>query len=324
MTPRHILVALLSFFAACLSGGVVAQSWPEKPVRIVVPFPPGGVPDILARIIADKLKTSLSQPILVENRGGAAGNIGIDAVAKSAPDGYTFGVGSSGTHGIHPTLYKNLPFDPVKDFEAVSLLAIVPNVLVVTDKFPARSLAEFIDYARKNPGKINYGSIGNGSSQHLAGTQFESAAGVKMNHIPYKAVPQVVTDLISGQIDCMFQLVPNITRQIKAGQVRAIGVTTSFRSPALPEVPTIQELGVAGYDTAGWFGVVAPRSTPKAIVERFDREIQAALASPDVHKRITEYGVEPKSLGTDKFAEFIKTEVKRWESIVRSSGAQVD
>ncbi len=320
MKLRYLLPLLLATLAAPLH----AQQWPDRPVRIVVPFPAAGVPDILARIVSERLKDRLNQPVIVENKGGAAGNIGADTVAKAAPDGYTFLVGSSGTHAIHATLYKSLPFDPIKDFEPVTLLAIVPNVLVVTNKFPAASLNEFIAYARANPGKINYGSIGNGSSQHLAGTQFETATGVKMTHVPYKAVPQVVADLMSGQIDVMFQLVPNIARQVKDGQVRAIALTTKGRSAALPGVPTMDELGLKGFDTAGWFGVLAPKDTPRPIVERMSEEIRAIMALPEVQDRVAKYGAEATTMTPARFGAFIAGEIDRWRSIVNASGARID
>jgi tripartite-type tricarboxylate transporter receptor subunit TctC len=321
---RVFCSSLLVCVATLCSAAVHAQSWPERPVRIIVPFPPGGVPDVLARQIGERLKGVFGQSFIVENRGGAGGNIGTEAAAKAAPDGYTLLVGSSGPIAINPTLYKSLPFDPVNDFEAVTLLAIVPNVLVVTNSFPAKSVAELIEYARRNPGKINYGSIGNGSSQHLAGTQFEVATGVALTHVPYKSVPQVVTDLMSGQIECMFQLVPNIARQVRNGQVRAVAVTTAFRSRALPDVPTMAEAGVANYDTAGWFGLLAPRGTPRPIVDRLDSEIRAILARPDVRAWLTEYGVEPNTMDSKEFARFIKAEAGRWPPIVKSSGAQID
>lgn len=316
------VAAIVMAFTAVVS--VAEEPWPTKPVRIVVPFPAGGVPDVLARIISDKLTQIHGKPFIVDNRGGAAGNIGTELVAKSIPDGYTFLIGSSGTHAINPALYREVPYDPVRDFSAISLLAIVPNVLVVTNKFPASSVKEFIAYARANPGKINYGSIGNGSSQHLAGTQFESATGVKMTHIPYKAVPQVVTDLISGQIDAMFQLVPNIVRQVKAGQVRALGMTTKKRSLALPGVPTIAESGVPNYDTAGWFGLFAPKGTPQAVIDTLSKDVKSILSAPDINQKLIELGAEPEPSDPAEFAAFVDRELDRWRTIVRASGATVD
>lgn len=304
--------------------GAAEDAWPSKPVRFIVPFQAGGVPDVLGRIVAEKLTQLHGQSFILDNRVGAAGNIGTELAAKSAPDGYTFLIGSSGTHAINPVLYRKVAFDPVRDFSAVSLLAIVPNVLVVTNKFPASTVKEFIAYARANPGKINYGSIGNGSSQHLAATQFETATGVKLTHVPYKSVPQVVTDLMSGQIDSMFQLVPNIVRQVQAGQVRALGVTTGKRLPSLAGVPTIAESGVPGFDTAGWFGLFAPKGTPQGIIDTLSREVKTILSAPEIKQRLVDLGAEPDPMNPAEFTAFVATEIDRWRVIVRASGATVD
>lgn len=323
---NRIIAYVLAVVAMTLTMAVGAadEPWPNKPVRFVVPFAAGGVPDVLGRIVADKLTQIHGKPFILDNRAGAAGNIGTELAAKSNPDGYTFLIGSSGTHAINPTLYREISYDPIRDFSPISLLAVVPNVLVVTNKFPASSVTEFIVYARTNPGKINYGSIGNGSSQHLAATQFESATGVKMTHIPYKSVPQVVTDLISGQIDTMFQLVPNIVRQVKAGQVRALGVTTKKRSLALPGVPTIAESGVPNYDTAGWFGLFAPKGTPQAVIDTLSKNVRSILSAPEVKQKLIELGAEPEPSDPAEFATFVAAELHRWRAIVQSSGATVD
>jgi tripartite-type tricarboxylate transporter receptor subunit TctC len=316
---------LVSFFLALLSMASHAQQgWPDRPVKIIVPFPAGGVPDLLARVIADKLRVTLNQPIIVENRGGAGGNIGTDAVAKASPDGYTLMVSASGPLAINPSLYRSLPFNPITDFEPITLLAMVPNVLVVRKEFPATSVKEFIEYAKKNPGRINYGSIGNGSSQHLAATQFESATGTRMTHIPYRAAPQAVADLVGGQIDCMYQLVPNIAQQVKSGHVRALAVTTKTRSRALPDVPSMAEVGVRDYDTAGWFGLLAPSGTPRPIVDRVNKEVRAILADPAVDAKLTQAGAETTTMDPDEFRKFIGVEIERWREIVKSSGAKID
>ncbi len=318
------LVAAVFMLVGVVSQHCHAQTWPDRPIRVIVPFAAGGVPDVLARIISENLRGSVGQPIVVENRAGAGGNVGTEAAARAPADGYTFVLSAAGPLAINPSLYKSLPFDPTSDFEPISLLAMVPNVLVVTDSFPAHSLAQFIAYAKSNPGRINYGSIGNGSSQHLAATQFEAATGTRMVHVPYRSVPQAVTDLISGQIECMFQLVPNIAEQIKAGQVRALGVTTANRSAALPDVPTMKELGVKDYDTAGWFGLLAPRGTPPEVTERFGNEVRALFRQADVQQQIRRYGAEPTTTTPEEFRDFIKSEIDRWREIVRMSGAQVE
>lgn len=322
---RGVVLGIAVAAIGCAADASAAEeAWPNRPVRIVIPFAAGGVPDVLGRIVADRLTQIHRQPFILDNRAGAAGNIGTELVAKSAPDGYTLLVGSAGTHGINPALYRQIAFDPVRDFAPISMLAIVPNVLVVTSKFPASNVREFIAYARANPGKINYGSIGNGSSQHLAATQFEAATGVKMTHIPYKVVPQVVTDLIGGQIDAMFQLVPNIVRQVKAGQVRALGVTTGKRSLAMADVPTIAESGVPNFDTAGWFGLFAPKGTPHAVIDTLSRQVKAILSAPDINSRLVDIGAEPEASDPAEFAAFVAAELGRWRAIVRSSGATVD
>lgn len=326
MFTRHFIIRRFALFLLALSPlATHAQAaWPDRPIRFIVPFPAGGVPDLLARVLSDKLRATLNQPVIVENRGGAGGNIGTDAVAKATPDGYTFVVSASGPLAINPSLYRSLPFNPLTDFEPVTLLAMVPNVLVVRPGFPANSVKEFIEYAQKNPGRINYGSIGNGSSQHLAATQFEAATGIKMTHVPYRAAPQAVTDLVGGQIDCMFQLVPNIAQQIKSGQVRALAVTTKTRSRALPDSPTMAEVGVRDYDTAGWFGLLAPASTPRLIVDRLNKEVRAILADPAINDRLTQAGAETSTMTPDEFRKFISMEINRWRDIVRSSGAKLD
>ena len=323
--PIRQMVALLAVLTTAVSPAVAqTPTWPDRPVRIIVPFPPGGVPDVLARLLSEKLRPALGQPLVVENRGGVGGNIGTEVVARAPADGYTLTVTASGPLAINPTLYKSLAFDPIADFEPITLLAVVPNVLVVADRFPADSVAKFIEYARNNPGRINYGSIGNGSSQHLAATQFEAVTGIRMTHVPYRAAPQAVADLVGGQIDCMFQLVPNIAQQIKSGQVRALGVTTAKRSQALPEVPTMAELGIKNYDTAGWFGLLAPRGTPRTIVERLNKEVQSLLNESEIRQRIVQYGAEPTTTTPEEFGRFIEAEIGRWRTVVRNSGAKVD
>lgn len=317
--------ALLAGAAALAAGPAAAQSdWPSKPIRFIVPFPPGGASDILGRLMAQRLSDVLGQRVVIENRGGANGNIGSEAAAKSPADGYTFLVITSGTHAINVSLYRSMPFDPVRDFDPVVGFATVPNILVVRNGLPVRSVAEFIEHVRARPGQVNYGSIGNGSSQHLAGAQFEMVTGVRMQHVPYRGAPQAIAEMLNETLDCMFQLVPNIVEQVKAGRVRALAVTSARRSSALPEVPTMAEAGVANYETAGWFGLVAPRGTPPAIVQRVARESAAILNSAELQQRLTEIGAEPMPIGPDELRAFIAAEIPRWREIVRASGAQLD
>ncbi len=299
-------------------------AWPERPVRFVVPFPPGSISDAVARLVADKLLPVLGQRVVVENRGGAAGNIGTAYVAHEAADGYTFVIASSGTHGSNPPLYRNVGYDPVKDFAPVIGMIRVPNVLVVRNALPVHSVAEFIAYARAQDGKLTYGSIGNGSSQHLAGTQFEQVADVHMTHVPYRAVPPLLLDMQSDRLDASFQLVPNVIEQVKGGLIRALAVTVNHRVPALAQVPTMAEAGLQGYETAGWFGLLAPAATPAPIIQRLHQACAAILAAPEMQARLASLGTEPMPLGPEEFAAFIASELPRWAEIVRRSGAVVD
>jgi tripartite-type tricarboxylate transporter receptor subunit TctC len=323
---RRVALVTLALAAAALvlPRPGLAQDWPSRPVRLVVPFPPGSISDALARMVTDRLAGPLGQRFVIDNRGGAAGNIGTEHVARSEPDGYTFGVASSGTHAANLALYRSVGYDPERDFVPVSGLVVVPNVLVVRPSLGTETVAAFIAAARARPGEITYGSIGNGSSQHLAGTQFEQLAGVKLTHVPYRAVPPLLLDLNAGRLDASFQLVPNVVEQVRSGQLRALAVATPARLPALPGVPTMAEAGVPGFETAGWFGVVAPRGTPDAIVERLAREIAAVLGTAEVRDRLAAMGAAPMPLGPAAFRAFIAAEVPRWREIVRASGAQLD
>lgn len=311
------LALLLSFAAA-------AQDYPNKPVRLVVPFPTGSISDALGRIVADRLGAALGQNVLVENKGGAGGNIGSETVARAAPDGYTLVLGAAGPHSINEHLYKQLGFDPHKDFAPIALLVIVPNILVVNNDLPARDVRGFIDYAKANPGRIAYGSIGNGSSQHLAGTQFESATGVKLTHVPYRGAPPAIADLLKGDIQAMFQLVPNIAGQVKAGQVRALAVTSATRSSTLPDVPTMKEAGVPDYETAGWFGLLAPAGTPQPILGKLAAETARIMKSPEIQAKMVELGCITVDSGPAHFDTFITDERAKWKEIVKASGAQLD
>jgi len=313
-----------ALFLLVLAAPAAAEDWPSRQVRLVVPFPPGSISDALARMVADRVAEPLGQRLVIDNRGGAGGNIGTEHVARSEPDGYTFGLASSGTHAANRALYRKLSFDPQRDFEPVAGLVRVPNMLVVRNGLPARTVQEFIALARARPGEVTYGSIGNGSSQHLAGTQFEQLAGVRLTHVPYRAVPPVLMDMQSDRLDASFQLVPNVVEQVRAGQLRPLGVATPARLPALPEVPTMGEAGVQGYETAGWFGIVAPRGTPAAAVDRLSREAIAALDAADMRERLAGMGVEPMPLPPAEFRSFIAAELPRWAAIVKASGAQLD
>jgi len=321
---RRALTTLAAAAALGLPGAARAEAWPDRPVRLVVPFPPGSISDALARLVTERLATPLGQRFVIDNRGGAAGGIGTEHVARSDPDGYTFGLASSGTHAANLALYRNIAYDPVRDFTAVAGLVTVPNILVVRPSLGVGTVAAFIALARAKPGEITYGSIGNGSSQHLAGTQFEQLAQVKLTHVPYRAVPPILLDMGAGRLDASFQLVPNVVEQVRSGSLRALAVATPARLPALPDVPTMTEAGLAGFETAGWFGVVAPHGTPQPIVRRLAAEIGAVLATAELRERFAAIGASPLPLGPDAFAAFIAAEVPRWRAIVQASGAQLD
>jgi tripartite-type tricarboxylate transporter receptor subunit TctC len=308
-----------------LAGAAQAQEgWPDRPLRFVVPFPPGSISDAVARLVADRLAAPLGQRVVVENRGGAGGNIGAAYVAREPADGYTFLIASSGTHGANPALYRQPGYDAVKDFTPVIGLIRVPNILVVRNSLPVRSVAEFIARARAHPGELTHGSIGNGSSQHLAGAQFEQVTGARLTHVPYRAVPPLLLDMQSDRLDASFQLVPNIIETVKAGQVRALAVTVNQRVPALPEVPTMAEQGVEGYETAGWFGLLAPAGTPQPIIEKLAGAMKAALADPEVRARIAADGAEVQSMTPAEYAADIDREEREWGKVVKESGAKAD
>jgi len=324
LTRRNLAALLIAGSASLLSGNAAAEAWPVRPVKVIVPFPAGGVPDLLARVLGEKLAARFGQPFVVENRSGAGGNIGTEFAAKASPDGHVLLINASGPMVINPSLYPTLPFDPGKDFAPISLLATVPNVLVVSRKFPAGDVKGFIAHAKKHPGHVTYGSIGNGSSQHLAATQFETATGIRMTHVPYRAANQAVADLVGGQIDSMYQLVPNILAQIHSGHVRALAVTTRERSAVLPAVPTMAELGVKDYDSEGWFGMFAPHKTPPEVVKQLNEAVREVLADSTVRKNLLDKGLVPQTNSPEEFGTFIERETVRWRRTVQESGAKID
>src|SRR5512144_2335881 len=286
---RFAFGLLVAGFAA----GAWAQDYPTKPIRIVVPFPPGGATDLLARAVAQRLTEKWGQAVLVDNRPGAGGNIGSELVAKSAPDGYTLEMGTVGTHSINASLYAKMPYDHVKDFVPIILVAGVPNVLVVNPALPVNSVQELVAYAKANPGKLNFASSGNGTSIHLSGELFKVMAGVQMTHVPYKGSAPALQDLIGGQVQLMFDNLPPSLPQIKAGKLRALAVTTATRSPALPDLPTIAESGLPGFEASSWFGIVAPAGTPPAIVAKLNAEVAKWLASPEAQEKLLALGANP-------------------------------
>jgi len=301
-----------------------AQAWPSKPIKYVVPFAAGGTTDILARTISEKLSVALGQPVVVENKPGAGGGLGAAEVAKAAPDGYTIMGGTISTHAINASLYKNLPYDPVRDFAAITLIARVPNMLVINNDIPAKDVAELIALMKANPGKWSFASSGNGTSQHLSGELFKGMAGVDMQHIPYKGSPPALTDVMGGQVTMTFDNITTAWPLARGGKLRALAVTTAKRSPVSPEVPTLAESGLPGYEIGSWQGVFAPAGTPPEIVKRLNTEIVKIINSPDVQKKLLELGAEPVANSPEEFTALVKTEVVKWGDVVKKSGAKVD
>jgi tripartite-type tricarboxylate transporter receptor subunit TctC len=330
LTRRQLLAATAATVTAGLALPLRAQgAWPTKPVRIVVPFAPGGTTDILARALAPELSRVFGQQFIVDNKPGAGGNVGAEQVAKSAPDGYTLLMGTVGTHGINQSLYPKLPFDPIKDFAPVTLVAGVPNVLVMN---PAKAeaekinnVADLIRYAKAHPGKLNMASSGNGTSIHLSGELFKSMTGTFMLHFPYRGSGPALLDLIGGTMDLMFDNLPSAMPQIKAGKLKALAVTSAQRSAALPDVPTIAEAGpVKGFDASSWFGLLAPAGTPAEIVNRLQQESAKALGTPALKERLLAQGAIPSGMPPAEFAAYIAAETKKWAQVVKVSGAKVD
>ena len=300
------------------------QTYPTKPVRIIVPQAPGGASDALARIIGQRLSERWHQPVVVENRAGAGGLIGTDAVAKSAPDGYTLLLAYDGTHAVNASLYKTLPFDPIKDFVTVATLANVPFVLAVNASSAAKDVKQFIALGRASPGKLTYGSAGNGSVNHLLGAMFGKGAGVQFVHVPYKGAAPAITDLIGGSLDSVFTSIPSVISHIQSGRVRALAVTSAKRSAALPDVPTIAESGLAGFAVAPWFGLLAPASTPADVVARINDDVAALMLTKEVIDAFAAQGAEPFRTTPAEYGALLRSDIERWAVVVRETGAKVD
>ena len=299
-----------------------SNAWPTKPVKIIVTFPPGGAPDTLARVLADKWSQSLGQPVTVDNKPGAGGNIGSDYVAKSSGDGYTLLIATVGTHAINPALYANLPFNHIKDFTPISFLASTPNLLVVNNAVPAKNVKELIALAKQTP--LNFGSSGSGTSIHLSGELFNTLAGVKMQHIPYKGRAQAVPDLLGGRISLIFDNMPSVLPLVKSGDVRALGVTSSTRSAAAPNIPTIAESGLPGFDATSWFALMAPAGLTKEVQARINAETAKALSLPDVREKMALLGLDLAPGSPEALASLIQKETTKWANVVKESGAKLD
>jgi len=301
-----------------------ADAYPSKPIRLVVPAPPGGTIDPISRLLAEAMTRRYGQNVVVDNRPGANFNVGMELVANAAPNGYTLVVASSGALATNIHLYRKLPFHPVNDFEPIVLYGNVPNVLVVHPSLSPRTLKEFIEYVKENPNKLNFGSTGNGSSMHLAGELFKSLTSTQMTHVPYVSPGVATQDLLGGRIQLMFQLMTGIEQHVRAGKVHAIAVAAPKRSSALPNVPTAAEAGLKGFESSAWFGILAPKGTPKPIVAQINRDINQILVEPAFNKRLLEMGVEPMGGSVADFERYLAAEMKKWGEVVRISGARLD
>ena len=313
----------LALVALVVPVAALGQAWPTKPVRLVSPFPAGGGTDAFARPLAAHLSMQLGQQFIIDNRGGAGGTIGADNVAKSPPDGYNFLVGAV-HHTIAVSVYSKLPYDLEKDFVPVTMVAMVPNVIVLFPKVPIGSVKELIDYAKANPDKLNFASAGNGTSHQLAAELFKVKTGIRMNHVPYKGAGPAMQDLLAGQVDLMFDGMGSSAPQIRAGRLKALAVTTATRSPAFPELPTVQEAGVPGYEVTTWYALWAPAGTPQDVVNRLQQEVAKAMASPQLKEIWAQQGASPGGNSPAEFGAFVKAEIAKWAEVVKASGARID
>ena len=320
---RLLTGAVLTALAASLSVPVAAQTYPSKPVRLIVPFAPGGFTDVVARILGQRLSVSMGQQFIIENKAGAGSTIGTDFVAKAAPDGYTL-VMISTTHVISPWIYKSMPYDPIKGFVPVTKLVDSPYVLLVNPKVQARNVQEFIALAKASPDTLRYASSGNGSSQHLMGGLFASLTGTKLQHVPYRGSSGAATDLVAGVVESSFAGVPNALAQVPAGRLRALAVTTAKRIPQLPDVPTLQEAGVPGYEASVWLALLAPAGTPRDIVNRLNAEVAKLMESAETRKALYEAGVEVSLSTPDALGEYMVKEMERWGKVVKDTGTKLE
>ena len=328
MNPLSRRTVMLSLAATVLASPTWADTWPSRPIKWIVPFPPGGPTDIFSRTVAQQLQVALGQPVVVENRGGAGGGVGMQALAKAAPDGYTIGLSTTGTHTINPALYGDrVGYDPIKDFTPLTMAVSYVNMLVINANHPAKNLKELVDFARANPGKVSFGSAGNGASNHLSGEVLKMLTGAQMQHVPYRGSALAMNDTISGQITFMFDVLNVAIPQSRSGRVRALAVTSGKRSPYLPEVPTMEEAGVAGYSAAGsdlWFGIMAPAGLPKPVADKLQSELVKVLRSPEMRQAIRAQFFEPYTSSSEEFLKVIRSDGAKWAKIVKESGARVD
>jgi len=319
---KQLLIALSMALAS--SVGVAAETWPAKPVRIIVPFPPGSSPDLIARMLADKLAQALGQPVIVENKPGAGGNLGTGLVAKAEPDGYTLGLSIPGPLAVNTVLYKKMEYDPFKELAPITLVALSPNVLVVDPKLGVNTVKEFIDYVKARPGKLNYGSVGNGSASHLTMELLKMRSGMDIVHVPYPGSPQVNTAIVSGQIQAGFVVPATAMALAQAGRLEALAVTSSVRSVVVPELPTVAEAGFPGFESSAWIGMVAPAKTPKPIIDRLSRELVAIIRSQEVREKMLRIYFQPVGTAPEGLSNLMRSERDRWAKVIKQSGASAD
>ena len=329
MNRRRFLTAAQALGAALLAqvvplGSADAQEYPDKPIRLIVPFPPGGGADILARTVSPRLAQALGKPIVIENKPGAGGNVGAEYVARAAPDGYTLLYGTNGTHGINASLYRNLRFDPAKDFIPVSRMTTIAAMLIVNNQFPPTTVDELIRYAKANPGKVNFASAGNGTTSHLAGELFKTMAGIDIVHVPYRGGALAVTDLIGGQVQMMIDVMPNALPLARDGRARGIAVSTATRYPGAPEYPTIAESGLPGFEASAWDGIFVPAGTPAPIIARLNAAVRETVEDPQVAEALRARGAQPMPNSPEAFARYIAESSEKWARAVRASGAKID
>jgi tripartite-type tricarboxylate transporter receptor subunit TctC len=320
---RLVVATALALALPCAAETASAQSYPARSIQVIVPFAGGSASDVVMRVLLERMGMSMGRRFIVDNRPGAGGNTGTAAAAKADPDGYTLLMSTLGPLAANKTLFRDLGYDPENDFEPISLFAILPNVIVVSAKLPVTSLAQFIDYARSRPKEINYGSVGPGSSQHLAGAYFEQVVGIQMTHVPYRNIAQYVPDLIAGSVPAGFQFLPNVIAPLRSGDARALAVTSQKRMAALPDVPTVAEAGISGYAPSGWLALLAPRGTPKPIIARLHEELAAAIADPVVRDKFSELGAEAIATTPEELARFISSEIVKWRDIITRAGIAV-
>ena len=317
---RFVLALAVSTFCS----GALADAWPSRPIRVIVPFPPGGGTDVVARESAQQVSKTTGWTLVIENRPGAGGNLGVDAAAKAKPDGYTIVLGQTSNLAINPTLYSKMPYDSQKDLEPIVVLAKAPLVMVTGADSPYKTLTDVVTTGKARPGDLNFASPGNGTVSHLANEMFQKAAGVRTQHVPYKGVAQALTDIVSGTVDLYMSAVPTLIGQIRQGKLHPLAVTSAQRITDLPDVPTIAESGYPGFDAATWYGLVAPAGTPEAIITRLNTEFNAALKSPELSRRLADEGAQPVGGTPEEFKALIASEIPRWGQVVKDAGAKID